>query len=144
MCNLHYRRKMRHGDPHKLLTRPHGQGTPHIDGYWMFEIKGRAVLRHVLIAEKAVGHRLPKGAQVHHVDGDRSNDTNTNLVVCPNAAYHQLLHLRQWALDACGHANWLYCGICKTWSPPEQIKQYKPSGNKGHPECLKRHREKRA
>lgn len=140
LCNLHYRRLQAHGDATKTVNRPAGAGTPHIDGYWTFEIDGRAVMRHVLIAERAIGKRLPKGAQVHHVDLDRSNDANDNLVICPNAAYHQLLHRRTAALDACGHADWIQCSQCKGWSPPDQLRVYKASGNKWHPACARKAR----
>lgn len=135
MCGVHYRRVMRHGDPHKLLVRPLGSGTPNNKGYWMHEINGRNVLRHVLIAEQALGKRLPKGAQVHHVDEDRSNDRNDNLVICPNASYHQLLHRRQRALDACGNANWRKCHICKQYDAPSRLRFYEASGLVRHIEC---------
>lgn len=55
---------------------------------------GGYMYEHILIAEKAVGHALPKGAEVHHVDENRSNNANGNLVVCQDRAYHQLLHRR--------------------------------------------------
>lgn len=140
-CVKHYRRFKTHGDPTKLLNRPQGSGTPHIDGYWMFEIDGRPVLRHVLVAERALGKRLPKGAQVHHVDFDRSNDSNNNLVICPNAAYHQLLHIRTNALNACGNANWRKCGICKQYDDPANLRFYEASGSVMHALC-RRNRDK--
>jgi hypothetical protein len=135
MCNKHYRRKMKYGNPDKTINRAIGQGTPHISGYWMFEISGRSVLRHVLVAEKALGKPLPKGAQVHHVDYDRSNDSNENLVICQNVSYHKLLHRRTDALNACGNANWLRCSKCGKYSPASELRIYKPSGNKWHPGC---------
>ena len=135
LCNAHYRRAMKYGDPNARKNRPQGEGTPHIDGYWMFEIDGRAILRHVLVAESALGRRLPKGAQVHHVDYDRSNDSPTNLVICPSGSYHRLLHRRTDALNACGHADWLKCGQCGEYAPREQLRIYQPSGLKWHPQC---------
>ena len=143
MCSIHYRRFMRHGDPHKLLVRSHGEGTRHINGYWAFQIAGRVVLRHVLVAERALGKRLPKGAEVHHVDYDRSNDRNDNLVICPNRAYHRLLHARTDALNACGHADWRRCGICKQYDAPQNIVQAKISKNIWHPECRDDYERKR-
>lgn len=135
MCNLHYRRKMRHDDPHKRLIRNGGEGTPHIDGYWAFERNGVVKLRHVLVAERALGKPLPSGAVVHHIDEDRSNDAASNLVICPNAAYHQLLHVRMRALNACGHADWRKCHICKQYDEPKNLKFYKTSGNIVHAQC---------
>lgn len=134
LCNRHRMRLRKYGDATKLVNRKVGEGTPHIDGYWMFEIDGRPVLRHVLIAERALGHRLPEGAQVHHVDEDRSNDANENLVICPNAAYHQLLHKRTRAYNACGHADLVKCSVCQQYDKPERLTQYK-NGNRWHPQC---------
>lgn len=74
-------------------------------------------LEHLLVAERALGKSLPDGAQVHHVNGDRSDNRPANLVVCQDAAYHKLLHRRQRALKACGNANWHKCRYCKEWGP---------------------------
>lgn len=135
LCNRHYRRMRKYGDVNHVANRPAGAGTIMTQGYCMIEIGGRCVLRHVLIAERALGKPLPAGAHVHHVDGDRSNDRNDNLVICPDAAYHQLLHRRQRALDACGHADWRKCHICKQYDAPENLRFYEPSGLVRHMAC---------
>lgn len=67
---------------------------------------------HILIVERALGKPLRKGVQVHHVDENKANNENGNLVACDSPAYHKLLHRRQRALDACGDANAHRCGIC--------------------------------
>lgn len=59
-------------------------------------------LLHRQIAEKALGRPLPKTVVVHHHDGDGENNENTNLVICENQKYHQLLHRRQRVLNAGG------------------------------------------
>lgn len=135
LCNTHRLRLKKYGDPLTVKNRAAGEGTPHIDGYWMFEINKRSVLRHVLIAEKALGRCLPKGAQVHHVDQDRSNDANANLVICQDAGYHRLLHQRQAAYAASGYASWRKCHICKKHDDPTNLKFYLPSGLVRHLEC---------
>ena len=48
---------------------------------------------HAVRAERALGKPLPKGAVVHHVDGDKWNP-NARLVICQDQAYHALLHKR--------------------------------------------------
>lgn len=63
------------------------------------------ILQHVEIAEKALGRRLPKGAQVHHVDGNKRNNATSNLVICQDGAYHQLLHVRTRIVRAGGNPN---------------------------------------
>ncbi len=53
---------------------------------------GRRIQVHRLRAEKALGKPLPPGAVVHHADGSIRADAP--LVICPDEAYHRLLHRR--------------------------------------------------
>lgn len=76
---------------------------------------------HVLVAEKAIGKTLPCGSIVHHFDGNKSNNMNSNLVVCENNAYHRLLHKRQRAKLECGNANWHKCYVCGEWDCKENL-----------------------
>lgn len=76
---------------------------------------------HILLAEKVLGKPLPKGAVVHHADGNSFNNTLTNLVICPDRAYHNLLHARMRALAVCGHADWRKCSYCKEYDNPENM-----------------------
>lgn len=77
------------------------------------------VLEHILVAEKALGKYLPPGAVVHHVDEDKSNNVPSNLVICEDDAYHQLLHSRMRAYAATGDANAKRCGDCGWWMKPD-------------------------
>lgn len=72
-------------------------------------------------AEQVLGRPLKGRECVHHVDYDRSNDENKNLVICPNDAYHMLLHRRQRALEECGNADWVRCQYCGKHDQPENI-----------------------
>lgn len=63
------------------------------DGYVTIRGKQNPPMEHRVIAEKALGKKLPKGVIVHHVDTDRANNANTNLVIC-TSAYHAELHER--------------------------------------------------
>jgi hypothetical protein len=76
---------------------------------------------HILKAEIALGKSLPSKAQIHHVDYDKYNSDNTNLVVCENQAYHYLLHKRTDALKACGNPNWRKCKYCQVWDDPKNM-----------------------
>ena len=89
--------------------------------------------QHVAIAEAVLGKPLPDGAEVHHVDSNRLNNANSNLVICPNRAYHLLLHKRTRALEACGNANWLKCWICGSYDEPRNLYQW--GGRGRHAEC---------
>lgn len=86
------------------------------------------IYEHVEKAEKALGRKLPAGSEIHHVDENRSNNTNSNLVICPSAAYHSLLHVRTRAYKACGNANYRICWICRQWDSPSNMYGY-PNGS---------------
>lgn len=108
------------------------RGGRHVDrrGYVWILAPGHAkagrrgyVFEHTLVAEQALGGHLPAGAVVHHVNGNPADNRNCNLVVCQDQAYHFLLHRRQRALSACGHADWLRCYGCGKYGPPAQLKR---------------------
>jgi hypothetical protein len=75
---------------------------------------GKTIAVHVLVAEAALGRYLPDGVEVHHVDGNRQNNANTNLVICENKAYHHWLHMRARIVAAGGNPNTqLLCWMCR-------------------------------
>lgn len=91
-----------------------GRGVPGADEYgWKSE--------HIIVAEKALGKFLPKGAEIHHINGDRMDNSANNLVICQDRAYHMLLHRRTEALKICGHADWRKCKICKKYDHPDNL-----------------------
>jgi hypothetical protein len=109
-----------------------GEGTVTNWGYGQVYKDGKQRPSHVVKVEKIIGKPLPKDAQIHHVDGDKLNNSNDNLVVCPDATYHQLLHRNQKALDACGNASYRQCNRCKEWDDPNSMTEYvKKNGNIG-------------
>lgn len=79
--------------------------------------RGR-VYQHVLMVEKVLGKLLPLLVVIHHVDGDRSHNENSNFVVCENQGYHNFLHRRKRAYEACGKAHYLRCRHCREWDDP--------------------------
>lgn len=123
LCKKHYQKLQRYGNPMhgKFLERRRGTGTVTADGYIEIKKNGLSRLEHILVAEKALGKSLPQLARVHHVDEDKTNNTPSNLVICPSDEYHQLLHRRMRAIAECGHADWLKCQYCKKWDEPSGI-----------------------
>lgn len=94
---------------------------------------------HIVLAEKAAGHALPRGAEVHHVNEDKHDNRHGedgvfNLVVCQDRAYHGLLHQRQRALAACGNAAWRKCMYCEKYDAPGKLK-VRPRRGAYHREC---------
>lgn len=94
LCEAHYQMQRIYGRTKRIMNYK-GNGTIDNQGYVLLSVDGRRVHEHVLLAEKALGKRLPKGAVVHHMNRDRKdNHTPYNLVVCPSQDYHLLLHRR--------------------------------------------------
>jgi HNH endonuclease len=74
-----------------------------LGGTWYTKIQHRS--EHLIIAERAIGHKLPKGAEVHHVNEDKRDNRPENLVICPSREYHALLHQRAAVVRAGGDPN---------------------------------------
>jgi hypothetical protein len=128
-CRKHYIRWQRTGNP-TGLRRADATVTIH-KGYEIFRHKGV----HVAIAERALGKPIPKGAVVHHADGDKRNNSNGNLVICPSKQYHNLIHRRMRAMTATGNPRLRKCVYCKQWDFPENL-YFPPSSSAGrHKAC---------
>lgn len=70
-----------------------GQYKP--NGYWCCFKYG---YQHVYIYEKLTGLKVFKGQVVHHLDGDKSNNTAENLV-CMTESDHKYLHSKTRSKD---------------------------------------------
>ena len=70
------------------------------------------VLEHLLVAEKALGRYILFPNCVHHVNENRNENRNNNLVICQDNNYHLLLHRRKRALRASNNANYRLCYHC--------------------------------
>jgi hypothetical protein len=80
--------------------------------------KRSRVYLHRVEAEEALGKALPEGAEVHHFGGAKKSNI---LVLCPDHAYHMMLHQRERALDACGNASWRKCVYCRNYDDPTNM-----------------------
>ena len=56
--------------------------------------ENRGKNEHVILMEKSIGREMAKGEHVHHVDGNRSNNEISNLLLLTNSE-HIKLHLKQ-------------------------------------------------
>lgn len=98
------------------------------------------VFEHMLVAEKALGHYLPEGAIIHHIDENRQNNQNVNLIICENNAYHRLIHRRMNAFKETGNANMRICNFCKKYDLPDNLYiNKKPRGMSCHRSCKQRY-----
>lgn len=136
LCCKHYTRMSRSGVT-SLRRRENGTGTMVSSGYVGCVIGGKRVFAHTIVAELALGKPLPKGAVVHHVDGDKTNNERSNLVICENSAYHTLLHTRKKAYDATGDVEKRRCNVCGSFDGIENMKKY--GRHYVHSECKNRY-----
>lgn len=104
------------------------------NGYQYFSVNGKNVREHIQVAEKALGKKLPPKAVVHHVNENKLDNSNANLVICPNDKYHKLIHQRMKALAACGQADWRKCPYCHQYDNTENMRGEK-SGRFVHRKC---------
>jgi galactitol-specific phosphotransferase system IIB component len=111
-------------------------------GYMSRDKNGTSLLLHREIAEKVVEHKLSHKVHVHHVDENRSNNVNCNLVVCQGIAYHKLLHTRRNALLATGHVDWIKCNFCKKYDDPNKLFIFPNGKLHYHKKCRNEYRNK--
>lgn len=139
-CNMHYIRYRKLGDPGKAerLVSAKGSGR-YIDknGYVISSGKKRL---HVLIAESALGKNIPKDSVVHHVNEDKLDNRNSNLVICENRAYHNIIHARTRAYNETGDPNKMKCPFCGKYDSPENMYVYKNKYAAKHRKCYREYR----
>lgn len=97
------------------------------------------VFEHIVVAERALGRFLPRTAEVHHVDEDKTRNVGGNLVICEDRSYHMLLHQRMNALLACGDPSALKCNLCGSYDRQADIEVSIRRGRVGrHKDCRAR------
>jgi hypothetical protein len=84
------------------LSLPHGKGSDHPNwkdgwedtrGYRLHSVNGKHKLDHITIAEKAMGRPLRVGEVVHHINGIKKDNHNSNLLICTQS-YHRTIEER--------------------------------------------------
>lgn len=100
---------------------------------------------HILVAESVIGRKINFPNEIHHVNGDRSDNRKENLVICENRKYHRLLHARKRALLICGDANKKSCIFCKKFDLLENLVLRNKKDDKGycHRKCESEYAKKR-
>jgi len=130
MSNLQLENGCRLSSYGYLMRYKPGHPHAHSNGY---------AFDHILIVERVLGKSLPEKAEIHHVNENKIDNSNANLVLCEDNAYHTLLHQRKRAYLACGHAHWRKCLFCKKYDDPENL--YIDSRNAPyHRECMNKNR----
>lgn len=92
-----------------VLILNHGHPRADCKGY---------VREHLLVAERALGRPIPLRHPVHHVNENKGDNSNSNLVICENQSYHQLIHIRTKVFSLGGNPNTdKFCIRCKKVFP---------------------------
>lgn len=141
MCQKHYMRNWKHGDPNTIKRAENGNGFINEHGYLKRRIGGKEKFVHRAVAEKALGRELRGKEEVHHADGVELNNSSSNLVICPDHSYHALLHMRTRALVESGNANYRKCVFCKQYGDPAYM--YVNGGRANHRSCASDYERKR-
>lgn len=120
-----------------------GSRVNHGDGYFTICPNGRSMLEHRAIAEKVIGFPLPPKAVIHHVNGDRSDNRPSNLVICEDRHYHSIIHQRQRAYEATGNAESRICQICSQYDLPENLYIAPRTTTVYHKDCYNKYKSER-
>jgi hypothetical protein len=93
-CRIHYLRVLKTGSTERRIAEA-GNWRVDARGYLVGTRNGRRVYQHRYVVELALGKPLRWGQEVHHLNGDKTDNRPWNLVVCPDRDYHVLIAARQ-------------------------------------------------
>jgi hypothetical protein len=65
-----------------------------MEKYKAIKINGKKIDEHRLVLEKYLGRKLTNEEIVHHIDGDKSDNSISNLMLFPNKKAHAKFHFR--------------------------------------------------
>lgn len=108
-----------------------------VDGHPRADYHG-LVFEHIVIAEKALGRFIAEPNCIHHFNYKRGDNRNHNLVICEDAKYHKLLHVRQRIANAGGNPDLdKICTRCKTLKPKTDFTTARARWDGKSSTCLK-------
>ena len=92
-CPKHYKRWLTYGDPSITKRASNGSGCLS-KGYKIFNINGKNVFEHRIVMEKHLGRNLEPFEIIHHRDGNRLNNSISNLKVMTQSN-HAAIHSQE-------------------------------------------------
>jgi hypothetical protein len=78
MCSMHWTRWKRHGDPTYITPKTN---NPSRDGYIRIKVNNKGMVQHRYVLEQHLGRELLKEENVHHINGNRSDNNIENLEI---------------------------------------------------------------
>lgn len=136
-----YKREYKKGENHHGWLGGHSKEKGGYISCWTES--GKRKRMHQIIIENIIGRKLPDGACIHHIDGNKQNNDNKNLVVCDSHSYHRLIHAREKILIKCGNANKRKCKYCKEYDYTENMYFNKSGRSHFHRKCAAEHHRNR-
>lgn len=87
----------------------------YVDGRGYVIVRGLSSIRlHKYVVEKTIGRELKQHEVIHHINYDKTDNRRCNLLLCPNQAYHKLVHARTDAINSGVDLNIQHkCSSCK-------------------------------
>ena len=77
-------------------VRPIGTKSINRQGYVLVKVdQKRRRLEHVLVMEAIIGRYIVRGEVVHHINGNRQDNSPVNLFLCRSLAHHNEVHRSQ-------------------------------------------------
>lgn len=90
-----------------MITTEYGNARKRDDGYYQITNKpNTGKLLHRLIYENTYGP-IPEGYIIHHIDGNKENNSPENLVMMSKTEHHTLHHWGSGRIDAAGGITFL-------------------------------------
>ena len=83
-----------------------GKSANSISGYYVVSDGATNLYEHRIVASKSLGRELSSSECVHHVDGDKKNNSPDNLIVISNSL-HLRLHRNCFPASIEDQVNWL-------------------------------------
>ena len=94
------------------------------NAYKKITYKGERKKEHRIKIEILLNRKLKSWNQIHHRDGNGFNNSNDNLIVCENSAYHKLIERREKAYRITGDPTKRRCWFCKQWDNINNMRAY--------------------
>ena len=91
LCNAHYLRFLRNGDPNITKRRQNGSGTI-LNGYKLIYHLGKQNYEHRIVMETILNRKLKRSEIVHHIDRNKLNNSESNLEILKQDIHCKIHH----------------------------------------------------